>query len=87
MTPEQNEEQKLKQWIESHPGFIAKLLGSLKKGVIEKVSQKKSDSSRINAQKAREARKIKASLSSQAIDPLHSPQESIRSTNTSSQKP
>lgn len=71
MTTEQQseEEQRIKleqalEYFKNQPSLIAKLLGSLKKGKKEKPSVKKSDSSRINAQKARDARKAKAELDS-----------------------
>ena len=47
----------------------AQALGKLKKGKKEKPSELKSDSSRINAQKARDARKAKALQGSKPIDP------------------
>lgn len=70
-TPEENEEQKLIQWAQSHPGFIGRLLGKLKLGVREKPSLKKSNSSRINAAKATEARKLKANAQSKSDTPPH----------------
>lgn len=58
-TPEELENLKLETFLKNQPSFLAKMLGSLKKGVKEKLSQKKSDSSRINAQKARDAKKAR----------------------------
>lgn len=48
--------------IENLKNEHAQALGKLKKGVIEKRSLKKIASGRINAQKARDARKAKALL-------------------------
>lgn len=61
-TPEENEEQKLIQWAQSHPGFIAKLLGRLKLGKKEKPSPHKTNACRSNLEKAREALKVKRDL-------------------------
>lgn len=68
-TPEENEQLKLETFLKNQPSFVARLLGSMKKGVKEKFSQKKRDSSRINAAKATEARKLKASLPENSKNP------------------
>lgn len=60
MTPEELENLKLETFLKNQPSLIARLLGKLKLGVKEKFSQKKHDSSRINAAKATEARKRNA---------------------------
>lgn len=60
MTPEELENLKLETFLKNQPSFVARLLGSMKKGVKEKFSQRKRDSSRINAAKATEARKRNA---------------------------
>lgn len=61
-TPEENENQKLEQFLKNQPSFIARLLGRLKKGKVEKPSFKKRVSNQINIQKARDALKIKREL-------------------------
>lgn len=61
MTPEELENLKLETFLRTQPSFIARLLGKMKLGVIEKRSLKKLNSGRINAQKARDAKKLKSS--------------------------
>lgn len=69
-TPEELENLKLETFLKNQPSFIAKILGGLKKGVKEKFSQKKSDSSRINVAKATAARKARldAVLKNESIE-------------------